>query len=166
MRTDFERETRPETADKAGSKSWIGGVVLAVVVVLLAIWAINANHGNKNSQAPGATSSSVQNSATGEQGSVGQFREQVVPNTQGNQETGAPGAANGLPAGGYTQPQATGSTQQQTNEGSEAGAGSTGITTSTDTIGGAPVKSSKGSTENGNDKSAPGRTNGTNTSGQ
>jgi hypothetical protein len=66
MTTGFERETRTTPADKARSKSYVWGIVLAIIVIALAAWAISSNRPADNVLAPNATSSPVQNSGTGD----------------------------------------------------------------------------------------------------
>jgi hypothetical protein len=148
MTTGLGKEPRTTMDERRSRRGWIWAVIAAVIVIGLLVWAFNAVRNNNGSQ-PGATTGSVQDSATGQQGAVGGFAEQVKPNengtpsggTSGSMQGGTPGTAQGGSQGGTTSQGGTqgGATSQggrTSSGGQDMGAGSTGINTATDSVGG------------------------------
>lgn len=126
------RPDQTTVVEKRGPRVHWGWIVLAAILALaLVSWATTPK---PQPSVSGATSGAVQDSASGQQGAVGNFREQVVPNAGlpapvGNNPNGmglrTPNGAKGQPARGGNQ------------TGTDAGAGNTGINTATDAPGGA-----------------------------
>jgi hypothetical protein len=121
---------------------------------------------NSGTSGPNGSTTSVQNSATGQQGAVGQFPERLnnQPNTPKNsspEQLNNPPGVGTLPPGtsgkttGNGTAGNTGTNGNNVTPGAGSGAGSTGISTATDTMGGASVPS-KGSTGSSNNNTGTG----------
>jgi hypothetical protein len=126
---------RPEqttTVKRRRRINWFWVIVAIVLASALVGWAMTPKPGPTGNS---ATSGAVQDSATGSQGAVGGFAEQVVPGERPQTTTGD-SPLNNTP-GFNTSPSGS---QPGTVQGTDAGAGSSGVSTSTDSIGGSTPK--------------------------
>jgi hypothetical protein len=121
MTTGMKTESNVETRKRRFNRNWLWLVLAAIVALALIGYATTPKPPRAEDA---ATSGSVQDSATGQQGSVGLFAEQVIPNEEGT-TTGGP---RNMPPG--MNPPATGQGVPGAEtewRGTDAGAGSTGI---------------------------------------
>lgn len=114
--------------------SWIWIVFAAIVAIALVGYATTPKAAKTGWT---GTPGSVQNSGTGQQGSVGKFSNQVVPQKEGNNPQGGINATGNNPPGTPSAPigqEGTGASAR------DMGAGNSGITTATDSLGGSTTK--------------------------
>jgi hypothetical protein len=147
MRTEPTVETR-----RRSKWNWLWLLVAAIIALALVGYATTPKPGKSGNS---ATTQSVQDGATGQQGAVGGFAEQVVPNSdQGtNGQTSRGTVNNNLPG---SQP-ATGQglpAAQSGNGAVDMGAGNSGIDSTQEGLGGANSASS-GSQTGGNSQRGP-----------
>lgn len=148
MTTGMKQGPTKETGESRKATNWAWAIAAIVVLLVLIAVALYTSHSNTNTNAPGATSGTEQRSGTGSQESVGHFPEQVIPGNgpnAGNNPTNpslmSPSTA---PQGTSTQGTSTATgTGTSGAPGSNAGSGNTGITTATDSVGGATPKGTK-----------------------
>jgi hypothetical protein len=141
MSTELKDQTTVEAERKPGRMLWLWGLVAALVIVAVAVFVVSSRSSNNNNQGYNATTDSVHNAATGSQGSVGNFREQVIPDKTGA-TTGTSGITgtptNTLP-GTIQRAPADKAVPGSGSTGDDMGSGNTGVGTATDSVGGAPM---------------------------
>jgi len=135
-------KTEPTVERRPGRKwNWLW-FVLALVVASALVGLFTTPKPPKTDN--NATSGSVQNSATGQQGSTGMFREEVVPNEHTGTITGSP---MNTPPSSVSRGQGKGLPASESTGGSDAGAGNSGITSTQEGLGGATPRGNKSGAE-------------------
>jgi hypothetical protein len=137
MTTGMRSEATVETRRRR-NWNWLWLIPAVIIVLALIGFAQTpkpARTGNN------ATSESVQNGATGSQGAVGRFAENVQPNEKGGQANGTTaGPLNTIPT---SRAQGQGTPAAESTGGTDAGAGNSGITSTQEGLGGAASRGDK-----------------------